>query len=69
MTGTGSVYRTWLITKQTHRKAIETKKADEHKCAAVAETGDRLARIDIGRKLGAVPFFEGGGAGSPCNTM
>jgi len=38
------------------------------KCSALAETGDRLATIDIGRKLGAVPLL-GGGAGSPCNTM
>jgi len=31
-----------------------------NKCSAVAEMGDRLATIDIGRKLGAVPpFWEG----------
>ena len=35
------------------------------KCSAVAETGDRLATIDMGRKLGGcAPFFLGGGAGS-----
>ena len=39
------------------------------KCSAVAETGDRLATIDMGRKLGAVPPFSRGVAGSPCNTM
>jgi len=31
-----------------------------HKSSAVAEMGDRLATIDIGRKLGAVPLFFGG---------
>jgi len=41
-----------------------------NKCSAVAEMGDRLATIDMGRKIGgcACPFWEGG-AGSPCNTM
>jgi len=39
--------------------------------SAVAEMGDRLATIDTGRKLGAVPalFLGGGGVGSPCNTV
>ena len=33
--------------------------------SAVAEMGDRLATIDMGRKLGnCAPFFLGGGAGS-----
>jgi len=27
------------------------------KCSAVAEMGDRLATIDTGRKLGAVPLM------------
>jgi len=31
----------------------------ENKGSAVAEIGDRLATIDMGRKLGAVPFFGG----------
>jgi len=35
--------------------------------SAVAERGDRLATIDMDRKLGAVPRFWG--AGSPSNTM
>jgi len=32
--------------------------------------GDRLATIDVGRKVGAavLPFW-GGAAGSPCNTI
>jgi len=39
------------------------------KISAVAEMGNRLATIDMGRKVGAaVPIFVGG-AGSPCNTM
>jgi len=29
---------------------------DTYKSSAVAEMGDRLATIDMGRKLGAVPF-------------
>jgi len=29
-----------------------------YKCSAVAETGDRLATIDMGRKLGAVPLLR-----------
>ena len=38
-----------------------------YKCSAVAEMGNRLATIDMGRKLGAVPLWRG--AGSPSNTM
>jgi len=39
-----------------------------NKNSAVAEMGDRLATIDIGRKLGLLfPFLEG--AGSLPNTM
>jgi len=42
-----------------------------YKCSTVAEMGDRLATIDMGRKLGegSVPLLEGGGAESPSNTM
>jgi len=29
-----------------------------NKCSAVAEMGDRLATIDMGRKVGAVPLFK-----------
>ena len=44
--------------------------SDNNKCLAVVEMGNRLATIDMGRKLGAVPLlFFGGGAGSPFNTM
>jgi len=31
--------------------------------------GDHLATIDMGQKLGALPHFWGGGAGSPSDTM
>jgi len=30
-----------------------------YKCLTVAEMGDRLATIDMRRKLGAVPFLGG----------
>jgi len=43
-----------------------------NKSSAVAEIGDRLATIDMGRKLGSVPlFFLGGWRGSwaPSNTI
>jgi len=44
------------------------RRSNNNKCsAAVAEMGDRLATIDMGRKLGAVPLL--GGAWSPSNTM
>jgi len=36
-------------------------------CSVVADIGDRLATIDMGRKLGAVPLWGGGLALS--NTM
>ena len=32
-----------------------------NKCSAVTEMGDRLAAIDIGRKLGVCPFVWGAG--------
>jgi len=40
---------------------------DNYKSSAVADMGDRLATIDIGRKFGAVPLLEGAGPSS--NTM
>jgi len=40
----------------------------ENKCSAVAEMGDRLATIDMNRKLGTVPFFWGG-AGYPSKAV
>ena len=30
-----------------------------NKCSAIAEMGNHLATIDMGRKLGAVPLFGG----------
>jgi len=35
------------------------------KCSAVAEVGDRLATIDMGQKLGAVPLLGGAGLLGP----
>jgi len=37
----------------------------DYKSSAVAEVGDRLATVDMGRKVGRAA----GGAGSPSNTM
>jgi len=38
--------------------------------AIIAEMGDRLAAIDMGRKVGSCCApFRGGGAGPPSNTM
>jgi len=42
---------------------------DAYKSSAVAEMGDRLATIDMGRKVGAAVSLSVGGAGSPSNTM
>ena len=39
-----------------------------YKCSAVAEVGDRLVTIDMGRKLGGCSPLKRGG-GSPSNTM
>jgi len=38
-----------------------------NKCSAEAEMGDRLATLDVGRELVAVPLM--GEARSSCNTM
>jgi len=40
-----------------------------NKSSAVAETGDRLATIDVGQKVGATMPLSVGGAGFPSNTM
>jgi len=56
----------WL-SGNTVRTNFTSQKHDEqlkNKCSAVAEMGDRLATIDISRKVGAVPL-----SGSPCHTM
>jgi len=38
--------------------------------SAIAEMGDRLATIDMDRKMGGLLYpFPRGGAGSPSNTM
>jgi len=52
----------------THNMQPLSHKTLKYKNAAVAEVGDRLATIDMGRKLeGAVPLFRG--AGFPSNTV
>jgi len=40
-----------------------------NKSSAVAEMGDRLAAIDIGRKVGGCCALFRGGAGSPSSIM
>jgi len=41
-----------------------------NKSSAVAEMGDRLATIDMGRKVGGLHvLLSEGGAGSPSNTV
>jgi len=40
-----------------------------YQSSAVAEMGDRLSTLDVGRKVGAAVPLLGGGAGSPSNTM
>ena len=37
---------------------VNSTKLNANNCLAVAEMGDSLATIDIGRKLGAVPLWE-----------
>ena len=43
--------------------AVGTFVVHGNKSSAVAEMGDRVATIDMGRKLGVVPFFLGGQLG------
>jgi len=40
-----------------------------YKSSAVAEMGDRLATIDVGRKVAAAVSLSVGTAGSPSNTV
>jgi len=50
--------------------ATKRKTCIANESSAVYQMGDHLATIDMGRKLGGVPHFSGGGgAGSPSNTM
>jgi len=49
-----------------HVTAIKRKTCIANKSSAVDQMGDRLATIDMGRKLGGVPPFSvGGGGGGP----
>ena len=54
--------------KPARRADASQQTAKFNSCSAVAEMGDRLATMDMGRKLGCVPLF-GRGAGSPSSTM
>jgi len=78
-----SVWNTlWLLARKTHNSQITRRcccssnrchirlHAYSYKCSAVAEMGDHLATIDMGRKFGGcVACACLGGAGSPSNTM
>jgi len=48
--------------------SVDAYSSNNNKCSAVAEMGDRLAIIDMDRKLAAVSFW-GGGARSSSNTV
>ena len=64
---TGGVLRRPI---KCHVTATKCKTCIANKRSAVNQMGDRLATIDMGRKLGGVPaFFGRGGAGSQSNTM
>ena len=64
---TGGVLRRPI---KCHVIATKRKTCTANKSSAVYQMGDRLATIDMGRKLGGVPPFSGGGGdGSPSNTM
>ena len=59
-----------LSPKLMGRVAAKLLLGSQNKTSAVAEMGERLNTIDMGRKVGevAVPLSVGG-AGSPSNTM
>jgi len=57
-----------LFLPPARNRTVDIVVATFYKCSAVAEMGDCLATIDMGRKMGAVPLL-GGDAGSPCNTI
>jgi len=64
---TGGVLRRPI---KCHVTATKRKTCIANKSSAVDQMGDRLATIDMSRKLGGVPPFSGGGeAGFPSNTM
>jgi len=54
---------------QSYSRSLLANQSHRYKSSAVAEMGDRLATIDMGRKWGEglCPLF--GGAPSSCNTM
>ena len=65
---TGGVLRRSI---KCHVTATKRKTCIANKSSAVDRMGDRLTTIDMGRKLGGVPLFSGGGAelGPPSNNM
>ena len=67
---TGGVFRRPI---KCHVTATKRKTCIANKSSVVDQMGDRLATIDMGRKLDGVPPFFGAGAwgraGSPSNTV
>ena len=64
---TGGVLRR---STKCHVTATKRKTCIANKSSAVNQIGDHLATIDMGRKLGGVSLFSGGGAElGPHNTM
>jgi len=51
------------INQQLFENLANRKNNRKDKCSAVAEMGDRLATVNMGRKLGALPPFWGGELG------
>jgi len=65
---TGGVLRRSI---KCHVTATKRKTCVDNKSSSVNQMGDRLATIDMGRKLGGVSPFFGGGAelGPPSNII
>jgi len=51
------------INQQLFENLANRKNNRKDKCSAVAEMGDRLATVNMGRELGALPPFWGGELG------
>ena len=51
------------INQQLFENLANRKNNRKDKCSAVAEMGDLLATVDMGRELGALPPFWGGELG------
>jgi len=63
---TGGVLRRPI---KCHVTATKRKTCIVNKSSAVEQMGNRLATIDMGRKLGGVPFFRGGAELAPHLTQ